>query len=245
MGLQVTRFIALGSVSMKKGGDKYLHALKLTPLAAISAAELWARPAALTIDPLAKAGRVISQLPSELVAAHSDGLLGEIFPSLRKRAAIDGGGDGGGGGGGGEQGNGKRARVQVEDERGEEDKDEDEDREDEDEEDREDEDDDDSGEDGEEDSDDDDEEESDVDSDEEEARRKKKERDGRSIKASAHRAGGSGGSSSLLSSVDELFSAQQSAAPSFLAASRCVRIRAPTFCLSFPHPDGYIPMLHV
>lgn len=48
----VTRFVALGPVIMEKG-EKFLHALKLSPMAEMSAAELGATPAACTRDPFA------------------------------------------------------------------------------------------------------------------------------------------------------------------------------------------------
>ena len=50
--LHVTRFVALGPVIMEKG-EKFLHALKLSPMAEMSATELGVVPAACTRDPFA------------------------------------------------------------------------------------------------------------------------------------------------------------------------------------------------
>jgi hypothetical protein len=50
--LHATRFVALGPVILEKG-EKFLHALKLSPMAEMSAAELQAIPAACTRDPFA------------------------------------------------------------------------------------------------------------------------------------------------------------------------------------------------
>ena len=83
----VARFVALGKVSLVKGGAKFLHALKIAPMATMAAAELETTPPGTTRDPF---------------AAISAGLIKGGAP---KRALPSSGGGGGGFGGGGGGGN--------------------------------------------------------------------------------------------------------------------------------------------
>lgn len=78
---------------MEKQADKYLHALKLATLSAITPAELWARPAHMTPDPFATPS-VAALLPPALVELHRNAL-GKVFQKVRKRPPVHGAPTGG------------------------------------------------------------------------------------------------------------------------------------------------------
>lgn len=84
--LHVTRFVALGPVILTKG-EKFLHALKLSPMAEMSQAELEAAPPACTRDPFASISAGL--LPTGGVKRGAPGAAG----GDSKRLAAGGGDD--------------------------------------------------------------------------------------------------------------------------------------------------------
>jgi hypothetical protein len=102
--LHVTRFVALGPVIMQKG-EKFLHALKLSPMAEMSKAELEAAPPACTRDPFASISAGL--LPTTGTKRPLPGVAGG--PGGKRFAG--GGGAGGGGAGGGAPGDPQRIYV--------------------------------------------------------------------------------------------------------------------------------------